>query len=125
MITTDVLSAWLMMSKPKGRPSWSSPRDYLWTGKVAWSIQTGSFIYCTPKCDDGPWAEVEVLIAEGGAHPSTLELLRPYGEQMDAFTTNGVEMMTGLYPYLPIGLLVTAINNEAERQGVCVTLTTK
>jgi len=61
------------------------------------SVQVGSFLYCTPRSDVGPWTHVEV------GYPSHVEpLLWPYAETPGDWTNT-------VYPYTPVEVLAAVV----------------
>jgi len=116
MITEDVLSAWLMMTKTTEANYGSIRRQPLVIGKVSFSIQASEYYYCTPRDNKGAWTHVEVGI-NGIEHADliTRGILNNHAGSVD----DG-----WVFAYMPLDLLVAAINAEQEAQGKCVTLMT-
>lgn len=64
---------------------------------LTFSLQTGSFMYCSPRDDTGPWHEVEI-----GYPSKVVPTLLPFAEDRDNPTES-------IYPFVPTWIVMEMI----------------
>ena len=81
----------------------SAPRIFCTDG-ASLSVQTGKYLYCTPRDNTGPWYDVEV------GFPS-IDPPETWAKYCDNNWDTGDKQKT-VYGYIPTGLVVDFINKH-------------